>query len=323
MKLKKIFLVVLIAFTTVLLAGCEKTVVEDENVVYVTVYPMQFLLEHIGGDVITVKRVPGSTAHSESIEWSGPEIIDMLEADYIFYVGAGVDNYIPNNEDNVFGEGNVELINISEYVTYNQVCYSHTHDDEEEPLVDPVTTCDENQLSDDPHFWLDPVRMLIAAELMRDKLTIMYPDKAEVFQNNFVLVEALLEKLDQDFQEMADAATKPIITSSMLFTYFHDRYEIEILSLTTDVHTSETIPGDIIEFVEEALLHEIHYIIFEANAYSPSGEQLLTQLLIQDPTAQAAEMYGLGNLTTEEIESGANYISLMYENLAVLEEATK
>ncbi len=319
--MKKIFIIAIMAVFTMVLAGCDNTPEVEENVIYVTVYPMQFLVEEIGGDQVTVKRVPGSTSHSESIDWSAKEIIDMLQADYIFYVGAGVDNYIPNNADNTFSDGDVQLINISDYVTYNQVCYSHTHDDEEttpEPIV-----CDGTQLSDDPHFWLDPVRMHTAAELVRDKLTIMYPEKASIFQNNYLVVEKLLEKLNEDFEEMASEVTKPIITSSMLFTYWHDRYDLDILSLTTDAHTSETIPGDIIEFVDEALLHNIHYIFFEANAYSPAGEQLLEQLQLSDTTAQAGYLYGLGNLTTEEIESGANYISLMYHNLEALKEATK
>ena len=129
--------------------------------------------------------------------------------------------------------------------------------------------------------------------------------------------------MDENFEAMASEVTKPVITSSMLFTYWHARYDLDILALTTDAHSAETIPGDIIDFVDEATLHNIHYIFFEANAYSPAGEQLLEQLQLADATAQAGYLYGLGNLTTEEIESGANYISLMYHNLEALSEATK
>jgi zinc transport system substrate-binding protein len=67
----------------------------------------------------------------------------------------------------------------------------------------------------------------------------------------------------------------------------------------------------------------VHFVIFEKNSTFPAGEEVLNQLIVQDPTAQKAEMHGLGNLTQDEIDNGANYMSIMYENLAVLNEATK
>lgn len=322
--MKKILLLSLTILLSLTLFACKPSTTDDHNVIYVTVYPMEYLVNEIGGDSVTVKRVPGSNVHSDSIDWGAKEIIDMINADMLFYVNAGLDNYIQNNADSTFNEGDVELIDISEFVPYNQVCYSQSHDHEgEELLVDPIDTCDENMLSDDPHFWLDPVLTLKAAELVRDKLIVKYPDNSLVYQNNFMVLEAALEKLDEDYQLMADEATKPIITTNMLFSYWHARYDIEILSLTADVHSNETIPGDIIEFVDEALLHEIHYILFEANTNSPAGDQLLQQLLLTDNTAQAATIHGGGTLTNEEINNGTTYMTLMYENLEILNSATK
>lgn len=331
--MKKLLTTFLVLTSIVLLSACKPTTGNDDNVIYVTVYPMEYLVSEIGGDTVTVKRVPGSSTHSESIDWSAKEIIDMIGADIIFYVDGGVDTYIPNNEETVFNDGDVELINVSDYVTYNQVCYTHDHDHSEEehegedhteePLVDPISTCEANMLSDDPHFWLDPVKMLKAAEMVKDKLIVQYPENSEVYENNFTVLEAALEKLQEDYQAMADVATKPIITTSMLFTYWHERYDIEILSLSTDVHTTETIPSDIIEFVEEAEYHELNYICFEKNANSPAGDQVLEQLQLSNPDAARADLHGLGNLTNEEIEDGETYLTIMYQNLEVLNKATK
>jgi len=319
--MKKTLLIILSVMLFMTLSAC-KNDDEIEEVIYVTVYPMQYLVEEIGGDTVLVKRVPGSTVHSESIDWSAKEIIDMINADLLFYVNAGVDTYIPDNKESTFDDGTVELIDVSQYITYNKVCYSHEHT-HLEPEDNPILDCDENSLSDDPHFWLDPVRMLQAAELVRDKLIVAYPENSELYENRFTVLSAALVKLDDDYQKMADDAIKPIITTAMLFTYWHARYHIEIMSIVTSPHSSESIPSDLIEFVNEAQYHFIHHILFEKNTNSPAGEQVLEALKEVDEEAIALYLHGLGNLTNEEIDNGSTYMSIMYDNLEVLNEATK
>lgn len=322
--MKKITLILLMVVLSFTLAGCKPTTTTDENVVYTTVYPVQYLVESIAGETVIAKRVPGSTTggHSDGVYWTGKDMIDMLNSDLLFYVDAGADNYIKNSIDSVFSDGDVELINISEYVTYNEVCYSHDHNDEE--VTTPATeTCEDNMLSDDPHFWLSPEKMLAAALTVKDQLVVMYPENSELYENNYVALQASLEKLHEDFSEMATNATKPIISTSMLFNYWHSSYEIEIISLSADAHNSEVVPGDIISFVNEAITHEIHFVLYEATTNSPNGDLVLEQLILQDPTAVPAYLHSLSNLTSEQIENGATYITLMYLNLSILNEATK
>lgn len=323
--MKKTIILLLIAVLTLSLSACNDTDTAAEDVIYVTVYPMEYLVTQIAGDTVEVRHVPGSNTHSTSIDWTGKEIIDMMEADLIFYVNAGLDTYIPNNADTIFKDANVELVDISSTVTYNQVCYSHTHDHEEEEDPEEVISeeCDPNALSEDPHFWLDPVRMLEAAKLVHDKLVVTYPENIELFNMNFTVLNAALEKLHEDYQVMADEATKPIITTSMLFMYWNNRYDIDIISLSMSAHTPQDVQGDKILFLEEALLHEIQYVLFETNSNSPDGDQLIE--LLRDESVDASRLYihGLGNISVEERDFGKTYMSIMYQNLEVLKSATK
>lgn len=320
--MKKILSFTGMALLLLVLSACKTGNGDDRPVIYVTVYPIQYLIEEIVGETVNVKRVPGSNAHGESVDWSAKEIIDMLDADLLFYVHGGADDYVPNNEETVFADGDVELIDLSQHVEYNMVCYSHAHD-EEETTTEETQTCDDTALSEDPHFWLDPVRMLQAANFIKDKLLATYPDNQELYNNNFTVLSSALEKLDEDFQDMADEATKPIITTVMLFTYWHERYDIEILPITYDAHSTEANAGDIIELISHAVEEDVMYILFETNANSPAGDQVLGDLQEQVPTASALYIHGIGNLTQTEIDNGSTYLSIMYDNLAALEIATK
>jgi zinc transport system substrate-binding protein len=113
------------------------------------------------------------------------------------------------------------------------------------------------------------------------------------------------------------------MTTGTLFTYWHERYDIEILSISTDVHSTEIIPSDIIDYVHHAEEDGIMYILFEKNANSPAGEQVLKELQESVPDASALELHGLGNITPDEFDAGSTYLSIMYENLEVLKQATK
>ena len=165
--------------------------------------------------------------------------------------------------------------------------------------------------------------MLQAARVVRDELVLEFPENELVFMDNFEILKLKLETLDAAFQVMAEEATKPIITTVMLFTYWHVRYDIEILPITTSLHSTESSASDIIYFAEEAGLHEVHFVLFEKNTNSPAGDGVLDELLKLDETASAAYLHGLGNLTTIELETGLNYMSIMYENLDILKLATK
>lgn len=320
--MKKLLMIVSVFLILMTLSACDKSLCEGDNCVYVTVYPMQYLVEEIAGDKVDVARVPGSTVHSESIDWSAKEIIDMKNADILFYINGGVDTYIPENEDSTFEDSNVKLVDVSETVTYNEVCFTHEHDHTDE-VEEEHDTCNENSLSEDPHFWLDPIRMLSAAALVKNELILVFPEYETEFIENYELLKGKIEQLDTAFITMSNDASKPIITTVMLFTYFHLRYDIEILSITTSIHTTESSASDIIYFAEEAFIHNVHYILFEKNTNSPSGEGVLEELLKVDESALPLYLHGLGNLTTEELDNESNYLSIMYENLEILIKATQ
>lgn len=320
--MKKLIILVSLTLIVMTLSACNRSLCDDDNCIFVTVYPMQYLVEEIAGDYVDVVRVPGSQVHSESIDWSAKEIIDMKNSDILFYIDGGVDTYIPEKEESIFEGSNVKLVDISDTVIYNEVCFTDEHNHNEEATSIP-TVCDENSLSEDPHFWLDPIRMLTAAEVVRDELILEFPENESAFVENFGVLKSKLENLDAAFQMMADEATKPIITTVLLFTYWHDRYDIEILSITASAHSSESSADDLIYFTEEALLHDIMYVLYEKNTNSFAGDSVLAELVKVDENSSAQYLHGLGNLTNEELDLDLDYLSIMYDNLNVLKDATK
>jgi zinc transport system substrate-binding protein len=300
------------------LSACKNDDTDEGSVIYVTVYPMEYLVQEIAGDTVTVKRIPGSTTHGSYVDWSAKDIIDIKDSDLLFYINGGADDFIPNSSQ-TFEGGNVELIDMSQHITYNMVCYSHTHEDEE--TFEDV--CNDSTLTPDPHFWLDPIRMAKAAEYVKDKLIATYPENSALIENNFTSLNAALTQLNSDYELMALEVTKPIITTVMLFTYWADRYGLEVLSITTDAHSASSTIDDMEELLKHAEEENIVYILFEKNSNSPAGNTVLEELTIEVPTASALYLHGCGNITPDEEADGETYLTLMYGNLEILKIATK
>lgn len=316
--MKKIGLLLLSFILVFALSACKNDDDDNENVIYVTVYPMEYLVNVIAGDTVTVKRIPGSTTHGDYVEWSAKEIIDIKKSDILFYINGGADDFIPNSSE-TFEGGNVELIDISQHIDYNMVCYSHVHEDEETS----EKICDDTTLTEDPHFWLDPVRMIEAAEYVKDKLIATYPENSVMIKNNYTTLYAALTQLNSDYELMAESAVKPIITTVMLFTYWSERYDLEILSVTTNAHSTSSTIDDMQDLLNHAEEENIVFILFEKNANSPAGTTVLEELKQTVPTASALFLHGCGNITPDEEADGETYLTLMYENLEVLKLATK
>lgn len=316
--MKKISLLLLSFIFVFALSACNNNDTDEDNVIYVTVYPMEYLLEVIAGDTVTVKRIPGSTTHGDYVEWSAKEIIDIKQSDILFYINGGADDFVPNSSE-TFEGGNVELLDMSQHIEYNMVCYSHTHEDE----TTTEQVCDDSTLTPDPHFWLDPVRMIQAAEYIKDKLIATYPENSVLIENNYTALNAALTQLNSDYELMALDVEKPIVTTVMLFTYWAERYDLEILPITTDAHSTTSTIDDMEDLLQHAEEENIIYILFEKNANSPAGNTVLEELIEDVPTASALYIHGCGNITPDEEADGETYLTLMYENLEVLKLATK
>jgi len=323
--MKKIFLVLLGCFTFFFVNACNHEIIEHD--VYVTVYPMQFIVEEIFKDTpLTVGIVPGVTSHESSVDWSHKEIIAMTKAGLLFYVGANYDRYIDLQIDKIFKNKDVELIkleNFPDYLTFILgVVHDHHHDDDnddhdhEEPTSSP--------LGYDPHFWISPLRVLDAAELIYDQLVEKYPEYVATFATNYALLEFDLQTLSQEFATVISAQTQKILTSTNIYGYLRADYGLNYFSISPGYHeeTEQFTSTEHEAIVTEATLYQIRYIIYERNITSPLSNAVFTSLqnLGHQPVKLQYDI--LQTLTAKERSEGKNYLSIMYSNLDLIILAT-
>jgi len=319
---KKIILALLVFFTGFTLGACSNETTEYD--VYVTVYPMQYVTEEIMASTgLTVGIVPGVTSHSDSVDWSPKEIIAMTKASYLFYVGANYDQYIDLQIESIFKDQSVVLVKLEDETDYIKLISGAYYSRDEEDYG--FSEDESGMLGLDPHFWISPNMMLKASALIYDKLIAAYPGYAETMAGNYALLVERLQSLSDSFQDVIENQTIPILTSTNIYGYLRKDYDLEYIPISPGYHeeTEQFTTQEKEDIVNEAVRYDVRYIFYEKNITSPLSNAVYTAL---------AERYGesptkfefdiLQSLTDADRDSGKDYISVMYENLAMIIQGT-
>lgn len=165
-------------------------------------------------------------------------------------------------------------------------------------------------LHDDPHIWLDPVRMQAVVRAVATRVRALVPStKASAVDARAQALIARLGQLDSTYQTgLAHCARTTIVTSHEAFGYLAARYGLRQLALTGIDPEAEPDPKHFADLVDTVKREHVTTVY---------GERLL-----QQRTADAlARETGATTAVLDPVESppaNGDYFSVMEANLAAL-----
>ncbi|GAE31905.1 metal ABC transporter solute-binding protein, Zn/Mn family [Alkalihalobacillus hemicellulosilyticus] len=190
--------------------------------------------------------------------------------------------------------------------------HDHEHGHEEEDHDHSHHHHDE-----DPHVWLDPILAITLAENVKDAFIELMPEQEEVFTSNFESLKEELEQLDEEFQEMVEAASKDtFIVSHAGYGYWHERYGLEQIGISGMSPTEEPSQRQIEEIIEHAEENDIQHVMFEQNIPTQ-----ISDVVKDEVGAEAVYLHNLEALIAEDVENNEDYFSLMRRNIEALRTA--
>lgn len=301
-------------FLSLIITGCSSTTSSEENeqagmTIYTSIYPIQYATERIGGDTVNVESIypPGVDAHT--YEPTSKEMTTIAESDAFIYLGAGMEGFAESAAD-ALGSENVALIELG---THEELFQMEDNGDEEEHANDEHEHGDQ-----DPHIWLDPIRMIDMAGIIKGKLIELNPDKKELYSKNFNSFKKDLLALDKSFQETLQSKDhKEVLVAHAAYGYWEERYGIEQIAISGVSSSDEPSQKDLTQIIDKAEEHNLKYVIFEQN-----GSDRVSKIIQEQIGAKALHIHNLSVLTEEDIKSGKDYLSLMEHNLEVLDQVT-
>lgn len=303
----------------------EATSVKKMHIV-VTLFPQYDFVKQITEDRVVVEFLLPPGVESHTYEPSPSDIEKISNADMFIYTGKYMEQWaekiiagINNDKLNVVDVSeNVELIKSGEdeheHASEENLSEDHDHDKEHH----------EHEGHDhlfDPHIWTDPNNAMIMAENILSALCIADPENADFYKNNAAAFNKKLVKLDEDFKSaVASGKRREVIFGGRnAFHYFMRRYGLKCIA----AHDSCSAQAD----ASVKKIREIMDIIRKDNIPVIYFEELVAPkiaIVISSETGvKMLPFNSCHNITKEDVDAGATYISLMRGNLANLKEGLR
>lgn len=246
-------------------------------------YPAQFLVERVGGDLVTVETLTSPGAEPHDVELTPQQVAEVQQAAAVFYIAG----FQPSVDDAV-GEAQGAVVNLTDGLTLR------TQDGVE-----------------DPHVWLNPVLMEQMTETVAKTLSEQDPANTATYAAN-------AEELQQELTALHEAwttgtrncAIPTMVVSHEAFGYLADAYGFTqkgISGLSPETEPSAAAIADLAAFVQDNGVTTVY------------TETLVDPAVAQTIAAES----GAQTATLDPLEgrpAQGDYLTAMTENLNSVEQ---
>ena len=274
-------------------------------------YPLQYLTEKIGGDLVSVESLTPPGAEPHDLELSNQKVQQLSQAGAVVYLKgfqSAVDKAVELNAPKTVIDvsTSVDLVDADKQESVVVVA-----DDGEK--TEEAHEHEHEHGSTDPHFWLDPTRMASAATQIGDALAQADPANAETYKKNAASMKSQMEALSKKLVDgTAKCQHKEFVTSHEAFGYLADRTGLTQLGLSGLDPDSTPSPARLKQ-ISDAVKAKGITTIFTEELHSPKVAETLAKDL------------GITTAVLDPIESQADdskdYEAVMNENLEALQKA--
>ncbi len=301
MRIFMLFLSILILI--VLCGGCAPTTNSQGIKIVTTSFPAYDFARTLTKDCddvsVCLLLSPGTESHS--YDPSAADMMAVHDADLFIYIGGDADAWA---EPMIRAGGEtLKVFALTECV----------------PLLK-----DEDHGEIDPHVWTSPENVITIVKRLSNVLCTL-PDMTEAHVNQIETASetfvAELQNLDADFTAFFDSLPEEkrllVFGDRFPFRYFAKHYDISYLSAFPGcAHESEPSANTVMELIDTVRNQSVSTIF-----YVEFSEHRIADAIAAETGAATALFHSCHNVTKEEFEQGATYLSLMQNNLEQLRES--
>src|SRR5699024_6333034 len=170
----------------------------------------------------------------------------------------------------------------------------------------------------DPHIWFDPLRMIQMGKIIKEELIQLAPEEQQIFEDNFQTYKKKMLDLDEQYKKtLSNKKEKKIIVTHAAYGYWEERYGIEQLPISGISSSDEPSQKELVALVKQANKLGLNYIVFEKNSSNN-----VASIIQENLKAKDVYIHNLETITEAEMEKQEDYLSIMQDNLQVLDEIT-
>ena len=186
---------------------------------------------------------------------------------------------------------------------------SHTHSGD--------SSAEEHEEADE-HVWTSPVKAAEITEAIAAKMAEIDPDNAESYKANAASYMEEILKVDAAFREIVDNAERRTIVFGDRFPlrYFAEEYGLEYFAAFPGCSSESEPSASTLAFLIDKVREERIPVVFSIELSNGN----IARAICESTGAVRRTFHSCHNVTKDEMESGATYVSLMTENLGPVRE---
>ena len=325
--MKKITKVLISLLIVLMLTGCGKI----KTYTSYTIYPIGYLLNRIGGNRIkaisvqTDELVQVAKPKVKTEEEPGfKEIID--DSLFFFHIG-DLEPYLEMYESDI-AQSEVAVTDLSvlnaiyKFQRYTLVQANGRETYIEAPYYDDSSFETIDIYDTDLFLWLDPIGMLSMAKKIYQTIASNYVEQAAYFKENYTALENDLIEVDARYQNLSNklkSESKVIKFVSMTpsFGCWQKSYGFQVYPVCLSKYGALPNEKQLEAIKQRIIQDDVKYIVYEPNMTTEMSE--LFNSLADELGLIRVNLSNISSLTQTQINDGKDYLSIMYENLSVLE----
>ena len=321
--MKRLFALLLALTLAVSLVGCgPRQRAEDGKLqVVCTVFPYYDFARQIGGDDVDVTLLVAAGKETHSFEPTPLDVITLSESDVFLYNGGESEAWV---EDILSAAGENIAVTLplmpqvsalaeewAEGMEGGHDDHDHDHDSEDH-------SHDSDDIEYDEHVWTSPVLAKTLCQAICDALCQADPAHQEGYQSRLTDYLAQLDQLDEAFRDTVAAGQRRLLVFGDRFPllYFCKEYGLGYRAAfhgcASDTEPSLATLKYLIDKVEEAHIPVVYTIELSSRK--------VAQAIAETTGAKVLTFQSCQTVSRQDMEAGATYLSLMWENVEALKE---
>lgn len=276
----------------------------DQLKIVTTIFPEYDFTRAIVGNQCELKMLvkPGSEVHS--YDPSPTDIVTIQNADVFIYNGGDSEAWVDSILESMDTSGK-KIICLMDAVS--------TVEEEAKEGMDPGEEEHSNgEVEYDQHIWTSPKNAIIMTNTIADALCQVDKAHASTYQKNATAYTSEIQKIDKEIQKIVDDAPQKIIVlgDRFPFRYFVDEFGLDYRAAFNGCGTGTEVSAATMAYLIDTIKKENLSSVF----YIELSNQTIANAISEQTGAQTLLLHSCQNLSKDDFEKGATYVSLMQQN---------
>lgn len=288
--------------------------------VVTTIFPIYDICRNLldTDDSLLILQDNGMDMHS--YEPTASDKMAISQAELFIHIGGNSDKWVG---DIVRTAENVNLKTLCLMDIVNKVNESHDgilEEHEHEHEHEHEDESEEHEVVYDEHIWLSIKNMIAMANSIAEKLTIVYPERQEIIQDNLKEYVCSLESLDSEYAEACENKENTMVVADRFpFIYLAQDYGIKYLAAFSGCTAdSEASASTITKLIDKINNDKLDFVcVLETSNMSIADKVVDNSMIERDVevlTLNSCQSVGFNEI------NNISYLDIMRANLEVLKK---